>query len=72
MPVPPLTPTLTMRMISAALRRTAAKVGEFAAAQDFTLLFTFNGNLATVLLPSQTMTCNTENTEKFVRSVCQK
>lgn len=61
-----------MRMISAALRRTAAKVGEFAAAQDFTLLFTFSGNLATVLLPSQTMTCNTENTEKFVRSVWQK
>lgn len=54
MPVPPLTPTLTMRMILAALRRTAAKVIEFAATQDFTLFFTFNGNLATVLFPSQT------------------
>lgn len=72
MPVPPLTPTLTMRMTSAALRRTAAKVREFAAAQDFTLLCTFHENLATVMLPSQAMTCNAENTEQFVRSVWQK
>lgn len=72
MPVPPLTPTPTTRMTSAALRRTAAKVIEIAAAQDFTLLCTFHGSLAAVLLPSQTVPWNTENTEQLVRSVWQK